>query len=40
MKSGKIITEDAEIRDILENTRTIAILGLSPRPERESNEVA
>lgn len=40
MKSGKIITEAAEIRDILENARTIAILGLSPRPERESNEVA
>lgn len=39
MKSGKIITEDDEIRDILENTRTIAILGLSPKPDRESNKV-
>jgi predicted CoA-binding protein len=40
MKSGKIITEDAEIRDILEDAGTIAILGLSPKPERDSNRVA
>jgi len=40
MKSGKIIKEDSEIKDILENARTIAILGLSPKPERDSNKVA
>ena len=40
MKSGKIIKEDSEIEDILENARTIAILGLSPKPERDSNKVA
>ena len=40
MKSGKIITQDDKIRDILKNARTIAILGLSPRPERDSNMVA
>ena len=40
MKPGKIITEDSDIKDILENAKTIAILGLSPKPERESNKVA
>jgi len=40
MKPGKIITEDSDIKDILENTKTIAILGLSPKSERESNKVA
>jgi len=40
MKPGKIIIEDSDIKDILENTKTIAILGLSPKPERESNKVA
>jgi len=40
MKTGKIITTDSEIRDILEKSRTIAILGLSPKPERDANRVA
>ncbi len=40
MKSGQIITEDSKIRDILANANTIAILGLSPKPERDSNMVA
>ena len=40
MKPGKIITEDSDIKEILEKTKTIAILGLSPKPERESNKVA
>ena len=40
MKPGKIITEDSDIKYILENAKTIAILGLSPKPERESNKVA
>jgi len=40
MKSGKIIIEDRELKDILENAKTIAILGLSPKPERDSNKVA
>ncbi len=40
MKSGKIITQDDKIRNILKNARTIAILGLSPKPERDSNMVA
>lgn len=40
MKSGQIITEDGKIEKILKNTKTIAILGLSPKPERDSNMVA
>lgn len=40
MKPGEIITEDAKIRNILENSKTIAVLGLSPKPERDSHMVA
>jgi predicted CoA-binding protein len=40
MKTGKIIKEASEIKDILKNAKTVAILGLSPKPERESNRVA
>jgi len=31
---------DAEIREVLSRARTIAIVGLSDKPERDSNEVA
>jgi uncharacterized protein len=31
---------DAEIRDVLSRARTIAVVGLSDKPERDSNEVA
>jgi len=40
MKSGRIITEENDIKEIFEKTRTIAVLGLSPKPERDSHEVA
>lgn len=40
MKSGKIITQDNEIREILERYRNIAVLGLSPKPDRASHRVA
>lgn len=40
MKSGEIITEDGTIEKILKTAKTIAILGLSPKPERDSNRVA
>lgn len=32
--------EDNEIRKILQDARTIAVVGLSPKPERDSHEVA
>ncbi|MCP4104025.1 MAG: CoA-binding protein [Desulfobacteraceae bacterium] len=35
-----MITQDSDIKTILENSKTIAILGLSPKPERDSNMVA
>ena len=40
MRPGKIITEDQEIKKALENAKTIAVVGLSPKPERDSNSVA
>jgi len=40
MKKGKIITDDSSIKEILEKGKSIAILGLSPKPERDSNKVA
>lgn len=35
-----IVTDDAGIRRILETTKTIAIVGLSPKEDRPSNGVA
>ena len=40
MKTGNIINQDDIIRELLENNKTIAILGLSPKPERDSYKVA
>ncbi|MBW1726446.1 MAG: CoA-binding protein [Deltaproteobacteria bacterium] len=40
MKTGRIITRDHEIKNMLENAKAIAILGVSPKPERDSNWVA
>jgi predicted CoA-binding protein len=40
MKQGKIITDDKKIKEILEVSKTVAVLGLSPKPERASNQVA
>jgi predicted CoA-binding protein len=40
MKSGKIITSENEIKNILLEYKTIAVLGISPKPERDSNRVA
>ena len=40
MGPGKIITDSNEIKHLLEKAKTIAVLGLSPKPERDSNRVA
>ncbi len=40
MKIGKIITSDREIRQTLQDAKVIAVLGLSPKPDRDSHKVA
>jgi predicted CoA-binding protein len=40
MVTGRLLEEDRDIRAVLEQTRTIAIVGLSPKPERDSYRVA
>ena len=40
MKNGKIITDDNEIKEILQNAKNIAIVGLSPKFQRDSHIVA
>jgi predicted CoA-binding protein len=35
-----MIDDDAGLRALLENTRTIAVVGMSANPDRPSNEVA
>ncbi|UCD56131.1 MAG: CoA-binding protein [Candidatus Hydrogenedentota bacterium] len=39
-RSGGCTLDDAKIRAILKTSRTIAVVGLSPNPERDSHEVA
>jgi len=40
MKSGKIINDDDTIKQLLIDSKTIAVVGLSPKPERDSHMVA
>lgn len=40
MKLGKVITNDDEIKALLESSRTIAVVGLSPESTRDSYRVA
>ena len=37
VKKGRIITDGETIREILLKYHTVAILGLSPQPERDSH---
>jgi predicted CoA-binding protein len=37
VKSGKILTDNSEIKKILKDANTIAVVGLSPKPQRDSN---
>jgi predicted CoA-binding protein len=39
LKSGKILTDHSEIETILSDAKTIAVVGLSPKPHRDSNMV-
>ena len=40
MRTGKIISDDENIRDVLKQAKTIAVLGLSPKPARDSYRVS
>jgi uncharacterized protein len=40
MKTGRIITADEDIRALLRSAKTIAVLGLSPKPDRDSFKIA
>lgn len=40
MTTGKLVTSVEEIADRLTSVQTIAVLGLSPKPERDSYRVA
>lgn len=39
-KKGEILTSDRQIKAVLEQAKTIAVVGLSPKPERDSHDVA
>jgi len=40
LKKGKLITQEDDIKVILENSKSVAVLGLSPKPRRDSYKVA
>ncbi|MBI5580178.1 MAG: CoA-binding protein [Deltaproteobacteria bacterium] len=40
MGTGQILTDDRRIREVLIRAHTIALLGLSPKPDRDSYQVA
>lgn len=40
MTQGRLLTSDAEFHRVLSQSRVIAVLGLSPKPERDSHRVA
>jgi hypothetical protein len=40
MKTGRIITADTDIKAILTSAKTIAVIGVSPKPDRDSYKVA
>ncbi len=40
MPQGEIITDDTRIRQLLSTATTVAVLGLSPKPGRDSYRVA
>ena len=39
-KKGAILTSHRQIKAVLERSRTIAVVGLSPKPERDSHKVS
>ena len=39
-KKGEILVSDRQIKGVLERAKTIAVVGLSPKPYRDSHDVA
>lgn len=40
MSRGHILTAEEEIRSLLSSAKTVAVVGISPKPERDSHRVA
>lgn len=40
MKTGRVLTADEDLRELLSNFKIIAVVGLSPKPDRDSYRVA
>jgi uncharacterized protein len=40
MKTGRIVTANEDIKSLLAAAKTIAVVGLSPKPDRDSYQVA
>lgn len=40
MSEGRILAQDEEIRALLTSAKTIAVVGISPKPDRDSHRVA
>ena len=40
MKTGRVITADEDIKPLLTAAKTITVVGLSPKPDRDSYQVA
>jgi predicted CoA-binding protein len=39
-REGRLVTDDGDIRRLLQHSATIAVVGLSPKPERDSHRIA
>jgi len=40
MKTGRILNTDEDLKACLANAKTVAVVGLSPKPDRDSYQVA
>jgi hypothetical protein len=40
MKTGRILTDDGDIKAVLGSSKIVAVVGLSPKPDRDSYKVA
>ncbi len=40
MKTGRVLNTDEDVKACLANAKTVAVVGLSPKPDRDSYQVA